>query len=110
MQRKNDAPVVPTRAACWPCRLAVPHVEDVARNLRPAPHIQTLVDKVVSKLSADGPFNGVHLRLEDDARYQDLMGGQEVRLWTIAAFQTIPPVFNPSASDRPCRWQIPAPH
>ena len=54
-------------------------MEDVARSLRPAPRIQALVDRIVSGLSADGPFNGVHLRLEDDARYQDLMGGQEVR-------------------------------
>ncbi len=55
----------------------MPLLEEVARNLRPTPAIRALADRMVAKL---GPFNGVHLRLEDDARYQDHMGGQDVRL------------------------------
>ncbi len=55
----------------------MPLLEEVARNLRPAPGIRVLADRMVAKL---GRFNGVHLRLEDDARYQDHMGGQDVRM------------------------------
>ena len=61
-------------------RLRRPHtplVENVARNLRPAPHVRALVDAVVANLTAAGPFNGLHLRAEEDARMWDQYPGPE---------------------------------
>ena len=52
-------------------------VEDVSRNLRPAPRIRTLVDAIVARMSAKGPYNGLHLRAEEDARMWDQYGSAE---------------------------------
>ena len=52
-------------------------MEDISRNLRPAPRIQTLVDAIVAKMSAKGPYNGLHLRAEEDARMWDQYGSAE---------------------------------
>ena len=64
------------------CRLprgALSMIEDVARHLRPAPRIAAAADSIVSALHAAGPYNGIHLRMEADAQYQDLVGGTEAR-------------------------------
>ena len=55
-------------------------VEEVSRNLRPAPPIQRAADAIVANLTAGGAaFNGIHLRLEADAGFKNLVGGEEVR-------------------------------
>ena len=55
-------------------------VEEVARNLRPAPRIRTAAMAVVAELTARGAaFNGVHLRVEADANFQTYANGTEVR-------------------------------
>ena len=56
----------------WSCRPVSQLVEDIARNLRPAPRIQTLADAVTAKLTAAGAYNGVHLRMEQDAHFWEL--------------------------------------
>ncbi len=47
-------------------------IEDVTRNLRPAPHIHILADTIMARLTAAGPYNGVHLRMEEDAHMWDV--------------------------------------
>ena len=56
-------------------------IEEVARNLRPAPAIRAAADVIVANLTAGGAaFNGIHLRMEADADYQHLAGdGDEAR-------------------------------
>ena len=54
------------------CRAISGLVENIARNLRPAPRIQTLVDVITAKLSSAGLYNGVHLRMEQNAHFVDL--------------------------------------
>ncbi len=56
-------------------------IEEVSRNVLAAPRIRRLADVIVARLSASGAtFNGVHLRLEQDANWQDrIAGGQMVR-------------------------------
>ncbi len=55
-------------------------IEEVARNLRPAPAIRTAADAIVAALTAGGAaFNGIHLRMEADADFQDAGGGDEAR-------------------------------
>lgn len=54
---------------------------EVARSLAFAPHLHALADRIVKKLTDGGrlPFNGVHLRVEKDARdWADIMGGTQV--------------------------------
>ncbi len=60
-------------------RSGVDLVEEVSRNLRPAPRIRRAADAIVANLTAGGAaFNGIHLRLERDAGFKDLVGGEEV--------------------------------
>ncbi len=56
-------------------------IEEVARNLRPAPRIRTAATAVVAELTAreGSAFNGVHLRVEADANFQTYANGNEVR-------------------------------
>ena len=56
-------------------------IEEVARNLRPAPRIRTAATAVVAEVNARGgpAFNGVHLRVEADANFQTYATGTEVR-------------------------------
>lgn len=54
---------------------------EVARSLAFAPRLHALADRIVKKLTDGGrlPFNGVHLRVEKDARdWADIMGGTQV--------------------------------
>jgi hypothetical protein len=53
-------------------------VEEISRNLRPAPHIQRLADTIVARLTAEGPYNGLHLRAEEDAHFWDQYKSREV--------------------------------
>jgi hypothetical protein len=54
-------------------------VEEVSRNLRPSPTTRTAADAILANLTASGgAFNGVHLRLEDDAPYKEYAGGEQV--------------------------------
>ena len=54
-------------------------IEEVTRNLRPAPCVQRAVDAIVAQLTARGAtFNGVHLRMEEDSGYLQRSGGNEV--------------------------------
>ena len=62
------------------CRSGVDLVEEVSRNLRPAPRIQQAADAIVATLTAGGTaFNGIHLRLEQDAGFKNMVGGEEAR-------------------------------
>ncbi len=50
-------------------------IEEVSRNLRPAPRIRAVAEEIVSQLTAGGEaFNGVHLRVEGDANFQTFTG------------------------------------
>ena len=60
------------------CRSHTELVEEISRNLRPAPYIQRLADKTVTRLTAAGPFNGLHLRAEEDAHFWDQYASREV--------------------------------
>ena len=54
-------------------------IEEVSRNLRPAPRIREAADAIVTELTADGAaFNGVHLRVEADANFKAYAGSAEV--------------------------------
>ena len=55
-------------------------VEEIARNLRPAAHIQRLADKIEARLMATGPYNGLHLRAEADAHFWDHYTGSQVQV------------------------------
>jgi hypothetical protein len=62
----------------------LPVVTEVARSLAFAPRLHALADRVVSALTDGGrlPFNGVHLRVEKDARdWASIMGGTQV-VWS----------------------------
>ena len=63
------------------CRSHIDLIEEVSRNILAAPRIRHLADVIVSKLSAGGAtFNGLHLRMEQDASVQtNGGGGEEVR-------------------------------
>ena len=62
-------------------------IEEVSRNLRPAPRIRTTADAIVAGLTARGAaFNGVHLRVEADANFQTYANGTEVRSWAGRGF------------------------
>ena len=54
---------------------------DVSRRIRPAAYLEGLADTVVAELTRRGErvFNGVHLRLEQDSPYVEMMGGLEAR-------------------------------
>ncbi len=55
-------------------------VEEVSRNLRPAPPIRRAADAIVGSLTAGGAaFNAIHLRVEQDAGFKNLVGGEEVQ-------------------------------
>lgn len=59
----------------------LPVVTEVARSLRFAPALHAMADRVIAGVTQGGtlPFNGVHLRVEKDARdWASIMGGQEV--------------------------------
>lgn len=56
-------------------------VSGVARSLAFAPALHALADRVVDEMTRGGvlPFNGVHLRIEKDARdWAMIMGGEQV--------------------------------
>jgi len=56
-------------------------VTEVARSLAFAPRLHAMADRVVAALTDGGrlPFNGVHLRVEKDARdWASIMGGTQV--------------------------------
>ena len=54
-------------------------VEEVSRNLRPSPTVRAAANAILANLTAvDGAFNGVHLRVEDDAPYKASAGGEQV--------------------------------
>ena len=58
-------------------------IEEVSRNLRPAPPICKAAAAIVTQLTARGAaFNGVHLRVEADANFQTYVDGDEVRRLT----------------------------
>lgn len=66
-----------------PPRSALPVVTEVARSLAFSPRLHALADRVVQGVTDGGrlPFNGVHLRVEKDARdWASIMGGTQVRL------------------------------
>ena len=55
-------------------------IEEVARNLWPAPRIRSAADDILAILTAGGAiFNGIHLRMEADAGFQNWGGGNEAR-------------------------------
>ena len=56
-------------------------VSEVSRLMKPAAYLEALADTVVAKLTQRGEraFNGVHLRLEQDSPYVEMMGGLEAR-------------------------------
>eukprot|EP00887_Chlorella_sp_A99_P002549 scaffold6.g2549.t1 len=56
-------------------------VTEVAKSLHFAPPLLALADRIVEGMTAGGqlPYNGVHLRIEKDARdWAMIMGGQQV--------------------------------
>jgi hypothetical protein len=60
---------------------ALPVVTEVASNLKWAPAIQEMADRIIKGMEKSGamPFNAVHLRVEKDARdWSTIMGGQQV--------------------------------
>ncbi|KAI7838016.1 hypothetical protein COHA_008197 [Chlorella ohadii] len=62
----------------------LPMVTEVARSLAFAPRLHAMADRVVAALTDGGrlPFNGVHLRVEKDARdWASIMGGTQV-VWS----------------------------
>lgn len=86
----------PLRRACTPfpkpnscpqphcLRSNLPMVTEVARSLAFAPRLHAMADRVVAALTDGGrlPFNGVHLRVEKDARdWASIMGGTQVGGW-----------------------------
>ena len=59
----------------------LPVVTEVAKSLAFAPALHALADRVVAGVTGGGahPFNGVHLRVEKDARdWATIMGGTQV--------------------------------
>ena len=55
-------------------------IEEVSRNLRPAPRIREAADAIVGELTANGSvYNGVHLRVEADANFKTYADTAEVR-------------------------------
>ena len=84
-------------------------IEDVARHLRLAPHVAAAANAIVSELRASGPFNGIHLRMEADAQYQDLVGGMEAcRSADRAAFMTVSDPPSQAFAKRYMRTRLPA--
>jgi hypothetical protein len=55
-------------------------VSDISRLLKPAAYLQRLADKVIagSSKGAAAAFNGLHLRMEEDSPYIQMLGGVEV--------------------------------
>jgi hypothetical protein len=56
-------------------------VTEVAKSLSFSPQVQALADRILEDLTEGGtlPFNGLHLRIEKDARdWATIMGGQQV--------------------------------
>lgn len=71
----------PAGPASLAARSALPVVTEVARSLAFSPRLHALADRVVEGVTDGGrlPFNGVHLRVEKDARdWASIMGGQQV--------------------------------
>ncbi|PSC70539.1 alternative oxidase [Micractinium conductrix] len=59
----------------------LPVVTEVAKSLKFAPELVSMADRIVEAMTAGGKheFNGVHLRIEKDARdWAAIMGGQQV--------------------------------
>lgn len=59
----------------------LPVVTEVAKSLKFSPELHALADRIVDAVTEGGtlPFNGVHLRIEKDARdWAAIMGGQQV--------------------------------
>ena len=56
----------------------------VSRHLPPTVHLQRLANRIVANISGNArapvPFNGLHLRLENDTDNISHLGGLEVRL------------------------------
>ncbi len=72
----------PTDAATVTVGMRSSHIQlasDVSRRIRPATYLEGLADIVVAKMTRRGErmFNGVHLRLEQDSPYVEMMGGLE---------------------------------
>lgn len=77
-------------------------MSEVARSLAFAPRLVALADRVVDGLTRGGAlaFNGVHLRVEKDARdWASIMGGSQV-VWAgyvatmrAAGFNATTPVY-----------------
>lgn len=58
-------------------------VTEVAKSLEFSPLIHAMADRIIEGMTAGGAhdYNGVHLRIEKDARdWAMIMGGQQVRL------------------------------
>lgn len=56
-------------------------VTEVARSLAFAPKLHAMADRIYAAATLNGslPLNGVHLRIEKDARdWASIMGGQQV--------------------------------
>ena len=73
-------PPKPDVAQFTPCATcsALPIVSEVAMSLSFAARLQTMADRIIDTISDHGatPFNGVHLRVEKDARdWATIMGG-----------------------------------
>lgn len=65
-------------------RSNLPVVSEVAKSLLFAPELHALAKRIVDVLTEGGtqPFNGLHLRVEKDARdWATIMGGQQV-VWS----------------------------
>ena len=73
------------------CRSHIQLVSEVSRLIKPAAYLQRLADAVVAGLSKDGQqaFNGVHLRLEEDSPYVEMMGGLEASRSLRSTYQPI---------------------
>ena len=57
-------------------------MSDVSRLLKPATYLERMADQVIAGFSLRGSspaaFNGLHLRLEEDSPYIQMLGGVEV--------------------------------
>ena len=75
-----------TDAASGTLGLRRSHVQlasEVSRLIRPAAYLEGLADTIVSEMTTrrgERAFNGVHLRLEQDSPYVEMMGGLEASL------------------------------
>ena len=60
-------------------------VSDISRLLKPAAYLQRLAEKVIAGFpeGSSAAFNGLHLRMEEDSQYIEMLGGVEVSAVTL---------------------------